>query len=575
MPSDRPEAAQRPRPPAPPDAGPPEPSRTPPAGTGPREQAGAAAAEEAGPAGGPGEDLGFYRRLFDSFGKDAGGRVSRREVASRFRQAGITPDDPRTRESWKALQDAGGEDRGLDFERFTALCRPSSRLIARAVRSDFVIPDFAAFTADITEIFDSLAAHEEGAVAAYIPQLKRVDPGKFAISVCTVDGQQFSIGDADAAFCVQSVCKPINYCLTLQEHGSEVVHRHVGREPSGLGFNELSVNADGLPHNPMINSGAIMSCSLIQPGLDMADRFDFVADTWRRLSAGGYVGFNNAVYLSERQTADRNFALGYFMREHGAFPPGTDLIETLEFYFQCCSIEINSKGLGVVAASLANGGMVPLTGDRVFSADSVKKALSLMSSCGMYDYSGEFAFTIGLPAKSGVSGALMLVVPQAMGICVWSPRLDTLGNSVRGIEFCRQLVDRYNFHVYDALADGGHGGKRDPRRKRNQSTIEGPVRLLWSASQGDLEDVRAALIAGVDANACDYDGRTALHLAASEGRLDVVRYLLERGARPGALDRWGGTPLADAQRGGHAQAEALLRAAGESAAPPEALGTTA
>lgn len=570
MPSDRLDAVRRLRVSASPNVGLGESPLDPGVGKSASTVAGGGSVREVGSTtGSRSEDFSFYRRLFDSFTVDVNGRVSRLEVVSRIRQAGITPEDPRIHEAWRALHGAGDDDddEALDFERFTALCQRNSRLIARAVRSELVIPDFAAFTGDIADVFDSLTLHKGGAVADYIPQLKRVDPDKFAISVCTVDGQQFSIGDADDRFCVQSVCKPINYCLTLEQHGSDVVHRHVGREPSGLGFNELSVNSDGLPHNPMINSGAIMSCSLIQPGLDIADRFDFVADTWRKLTAGGLVGFNNAVYLSERQTADRNFALGYFMREHGAFPKGADLVETLEFYFQCCSIEVTSKGLGVVAASLANGGVVPLTGDRVFSADSVKKALSLMSSCGMYDYSGEFAFTIGLPAKSGVSGALMLVIPQVMGICVWSPRLDALGNSVRGIEFCKQLVERYNFHVYDALVDGRQGGKRDPRFKRHQSTIEGSVRLLWSASQGDLDDVRAALIAGVDVNACDYDGRTALHVAASEGHLDVARYLVEHGAHPDALDRWGGTPLSDAQRGGHALLESLLRAPGESAVP--------
>ena len=506
-------------------------------------------------------DVGFYRALFDSFEKDASGRISRLDVLSRLRQAGIVPDDPRIQKAWVALQDVEPDEQALDLDRFTALCQRNSALIARAVRSDFVIPDFRAFAADVTEIFNALTLHRGGAVADYIPQLKRVDPEKFAIAVCTVDGQQFSIGDAQDAFCVQSVCKPVNYCLTLEEHGAEFVHRHVGREPSGLGFSELSVNAHGLPHNPMINSGAIMSCSLIRPKLDIADRFDFVADTWRKLSAGRHVGFNNSVYLSERNTADRNFALGYFMREHGAFPEGTDLIETLEFYFQCCSIELDARALSTVAASFANGGVVPLTGERVFSADSVKKALSLMSSCGMYDYSGEFAFTIGLPAKSGVSGALMLVIPQVMGICVWSPRLDSLGNSVRGIEFCRHLVEHYNFHVYDPLVGGEQAGKRDPRLGRHNA-VEGSVRLLWSASQGDIDDVRAALAAGVDVNASDYDGRTALHLAAAEGRHDVVRYLLEHGARPGAVDRWGGTPLSDAERGGHAEVEAAIRQAG-------------
>jgi glutaminase len=180
----------------------------------------------------------------------------------------------------------------------------------------------------------------------------------------------------------------------------------------------------------------------------------------------------------------------------------------------------------------------------------------------MYDFSGEFAFTIGLPAKSGVSGALMLVVPGLMGICIWSPRLDEHGNSVRGIEFCRKLVAEYNVHVYDSLVTGqGRTSKRDPRRKRNQTQIEAVVALTWAASQGDLDEVRALIATGIQPGAADYDGRTPLHLAAAEGQLDIVRYLLDAGADPSPADRWGGTPLSDAEASGHTRVADLLRQA--------------
>jgi len=383
-----------------------------------------------------------------------------------------------------------------------------------------------------------------------------------------VDGQRFAIGDTTTAFCLQSVSKTVAYCLALDEHGTDAVHRHMGREPSGRSFNELALNPQGLPHNPMVNAGAIMTTSLIRPQEDVADRFDLVAETWQRLAGGRRPGFNNAVYLSERATADRNFALGYSMRESGAFAPGTDLMTTLEFYFQGCSIEVDAQMLAVAAASLANAGVCPLTEDPVFTPGAVQSCLSLMSSCGMYDFSGEFAFSIGLPAKSGVSGAVMLVVPGLMGIAVWSPRLDEHGNSVRGIEFCRQLAAAYNVHVFDSVVTGrGQAGKRDPRRKKNQAEIEAVVALTWAASQGDLDEVRALLATGVEPGTADYDGRTPLHLAAAEGQLEVARYLLAAGADPRPADRWGGTPLSDAEAGGHIQIAALLREHTEQATP--------
>ena len=511
----------------------------------------------------------IYRSLFDSFNPDSDGRISPLEVLSRLERSGLQPGDPRIQEALAGLTATEGPSKQLSFGQFKALVRHDSSLIRRAVEGNLAVPDFAVLTADIERMYGELLPVRSGSVADYIPQLKRVDPDQLAIAVCTVDGQRFAAGDAGTAFCLQSVSKTVAYCLALDEHGAEAVHEHVGREPSGRSFNELALNPKGLPHNPMVNAGAIMTSSLIRPDLGIADRFDLVAATWARLAGGGRVGFNNAVYLSERQTADRNFALGYSMRESGAFGPGTDLTQTLEFYFQGCSIEVDAQMLAVAAASLANAGVCPLTEDPVFTPGTVQSCLSLMSSCGMYDFSGEFAFTIGLPAKSGVSGAIMLVIPGLMGIAVWSPRLDELGNSVRGIEFCRKLVAAYNVHVFDSLATGrGRSAKRDPRRKKNQSRTEAVVALTWAASQGDLTEVRALIAAGVDPGTADYDGRTPLHLAAAEGQPEVVSYLLALGADPQPLDRWGGTPLSDAETNGHTQIAALLRQHGEDKALP-------
>jgi glutaminase len=510
----------------------------------------------------------IYRSLFDSFSPDSDGRISPLEVLSRLERCGLRPDDPRIAEALTGLTGADGGSRQISFTQFRALARNNSSLIRRAVEGNLAVPDFAALTADITRMYDELLPVRSGSVADYIPQLKRVDPEQLAIAVCTMDGQRFSVGDATTGFSLQSVSKAVSYCLALDEHGTEAVHQHVGREPSGQSFNELALNPKGLPHNPMVNAGGIMTTSLIRPQENIADRFDHVATTWQRLAGGRRPGFNNAVYLSERQTADRNFALGYSMRERGAFRPGTDLLQTLEFFFQSCSIEVDAEMLAIAAASLANAGVCPLTEDPVFTPGTVQSCLSLMSSCGMYDFSGEFAFTIGLPAKSGVSGALMLVVPGLMGICVWSPRLDELGNSVRGIEFCRKLVAEYNVHVFDSLVTGrGRAAKRDPRRKKNQTQTEAVVALTWAASQGDLNEVRALVATGVEPGTADYDGRTPLHLAAAEGQLEVVRYLLAAGADPRAADRWGGTPLSDAESNGHTEIVALLRQDAEGTTP--------
>lgn len=491
--------------------------------------------------------------LFRAFARD--GKIARQNLMDAFSESGIIEGDKRLGKLFSALKSGPSELSQSDFQ---AIVDHSPALIEQVLTGQLAIPQFKEFTEELTAIFHQLENNHEGKLANYIPQLERVDPEKLGISLCTVDGQRFNIGDFDDNFCVQSCSKPITYCLALEEQGEEVVHQYVGAEPSGKTFNELALNAKSQPHNPMINAGAIMCGALIKQGKDASDRFDHVMRLWRDCAGNEKVGFDNAVYLSERQTADRNFALGYFMREKKSFPPGVDLLDALEFYFQCCSIEITTKGMAAVAATLANGGNCPLTGSQVFRPDHVKNCLSLMSSCGMYDFSGEFAFRVGIPAKSGVSGAIMLVVPNVAGLAIWSPRLDELGNSVRGVEFCRQLVKRFKFHTFDSML-GLVDDRLDPRRNIYESRMSAIVAFCWASAEGDVAEMRRLVARGLNPSASDYDGRTALHLAASEGKLASLRYLLELGVAVSPLDRWEHTPLDDAIRQKHEALASMLR----------------
>ncbi|MCU0329429.1 MAG: glutaminase A [Candidatus Kapabacteria bacterium] len=500
-------------------------------------------------------------RLFSSLDTTGSGLLPAKRLIDALETLGILVDDPRLDMSRLGIDNVRDvADLSISFEQFSSFVQNSkSTLIKDALQGSLVVPDFDAFRASLRDMFVATKKNTSGQVANYIPQLGRVSPENFAVSACTIDGQRTSFGNSTTPFCIQSVCKPINYCIALEQFGEETVHKHVGREPSGIGFNSLALNSVGLPHNPMINAGAIMMCSMIRPEEAMADRFDSVVDMWRRLGGGGHVGFNNAVYLSERQTADRNFALGYFMREKNAFPKGTNLIDTLEFYFQCCSIETTSDVMAIVAATLANGGICPLTGERILGSNTVKNCLSLMSSCGMYDFSGEFAFLVGLPAKSGVGGGLMVVVPNVLGLCIWSPALDNLGNSVRGVEFCKRLVETFNFHVFDSLASGT-SNKVDPRQKRINSHAQAVTALCYAAATGDVREMRHLIARGIDLNMADYDGRTAMHLAASEGHAAIIDILIARGAYVNPRDRWGNTPLGDARSGLRADVITVLEA---------------
>jgi glutaminase len=233
------------------------------------------------------------------------------------------------------------------------------------------------------------------------------------------------------------------------------------------------------------------------------------------------------------------------MQEKKCFPKGTNLQETLDFYFQLCSIEVTCESASVIAATLANGGICPITCQDVLHAEAVRNTLSLMHSCGMYDYSGQFAFKVGLPAKSGVSGAILLVVPNVMGMCLWGPPLDEIGNSCRGLQFCEELVRRFNFHHYDNLIHTKQ--KKDPRKRQLDSVADHVVQLLFGAYNGDLSALTRMYMGGADMEVSDYDGRTALHLASAEGHLDCVRFLLETCKVPfDTEDRWNNQPLDDA-----------------------------
>ena len=498
-------------------------------------------------------------RLFRSLDTERRGRVRVGDLLAVFERVGLQSADGRIAQTRRALAAYGLRDE-LDFSAFCEVVRPDILIVEQALQGSLVIPDFQHFTQGLERIYERVRSHRDGEVADYIPQLATVEPELFGAAICTIDGQRHAMGEADESFCVQSSSKPVTYGLALEEHGEQGVHRYVGREPSGRNFNELALDDAGKPHNPMINAGAIMAGALIRPDLDPGARFDHVIDRWQALCGGVRPGFSNPVYQSERQTADRNFALGYYMRENKAFPSETDLHEVLEFYFQSCSLEVTASTMSVLAATLANGGVCPTTGERVMKTSNVRHVLTLMSSCGMYDSSGEFAFEVGLPAKSGVSGVVMVVIPNVMGVCIFSPRLDSHGNSVRGLEFCRELVRRFNFHNYDSLT--GVSGKADPRRTHIESQAEKVDQLIWAASKGDLGAVHRLVVRGYDQDAADYDRRTPLHLAAAEGRGHVARYLVDNGARVSPEDRWGGTPIDDALRHGHSELVAWLQGRG-------------
>jgi glutaminase len=427
-----------------------------------------------------------------------------------------------------------------------------------------VIPDFAHFREEMNSIYNEVKANDHGNIATYIPELAKVKPDLWGVAICTVDGQRLELGDSNTKFTIQSAGKCLNYALALDQLTAEMVHKYVGQEQSGTQFNSISLNDQGKPHNPMINSGAIVLCSLLERGKAESAKIRFVTEAYENLCGGDSIGISASTYASEKGTADRNYAIAYLLKERQAFPPDCPpLKEVLDFYFHLCSIEITANTGAVMAATLANGGFCPTTGYQVLSAEAVKNSLSLMLSCGLYDYSGQWAFSIGLPAKSGVSGCILVVVPNVMGICLFSPRLDHHGNSVRGVHFCKELVQRFAFHHYDLAGWQKHPSKKFPAVANFVLNVGQLAEVLDSAAHGDVATLQGYFLRGFDLNDCDYDNRTALHLAAAEGQVKVIAFLLGKvRVSHSPVDRFGMTPLDEAIKRGNDEIVELLKKAG-------------
>lgn len=299
----------------------------------------------------------------------------------------------------------------------------------------------------LEQLHQQFKNHHEGEVATYIPELGKADPDWFGICLVTADGRCYEVGDVAQTFTIQSISKPFSYGIALEDNGRDAVLNKIWMEPSGEAFNSISLQpSTGRPLNPMINAGAIATTGLVE-GRTAAQKMRRILDSFSRF-AGRTLSVDAAVYRSESETGHRNRAIAHMLRNFDILTE--EPTAALEAYFQQCSILVNCRDLALMGATLANGGVHPLSGQRAVAAGYVECMLSVMSTCGMYDAAGEWIYQVGLPAKSGVAGGILAVLPGQLSIAVFSPRLDAHGNSVRGIEVCRDLSRRFGLHLFRA-----------------------------------------------------------------------------------------------------------------------------
>jgi glutaminase len=287
---------------------------------------------------------------------------------------------------------------------------------------------------------------EDGTVTTYIPELGKANPDDFGICLVTATGEVITAGDWEREFSIQSVCKPFAFQMALELHGIEKILEHVGVEPSGDVFNAIELDQrTGRPFNPMVNAGAIAVASLIRQEPVEAGIDCFVEKMGK--AAGRQLSIDRAVLASETATGNRNRAIAYLLLNSGIIDDA--VAEILHQYFAQCSLLVNCKDLAMIGATMANIGTQPVTGERVFDFQLIKHVLAVMFSCGLYNYAGNWAFEVGLPAKSGVSGGICGVVNRQLGIGVYSPKVDAQGNSVRGTLVCKELASHFGLHAFD------------------------------------------------------------------------------------------------------------------------------
>jgi len=377
-------------------------------------------------------------------------------------------------------------------------------------------------SAGLQRVLDEVAPRTEGALATYIPQLAGADPDRFGIALVSMDGHVYRAGDGDAAFTIQSVSKPFVYALALADVGADELLARVGAEPSGEAFNAISLEPDsGRPANPMVNAGALLTTSLVRAG-DPAERFELILACLSAF-AGRALTVDEEVFRSELQTASRNRALAYLMASAGSLTG--DVEATVETYCRQCAVSVTAGDLAIMAATLASGGVNPVSGERVLEESAAVRTLSVMATCGMYDYSGEWLLRVGLPAKSGVAGGLIAASPAEFGIGVFSPRLDERGNTVRGVAVAQEMAARFDLHlmhhpgptapvVYDTIGvEAGEG--------RRIAVIAAQGDVEFAAAERIIDATLAEVAGGATAVLLDLHRVTRVHHIA-ERMLDVL-----------------------------------------------------
>lgn len=376
-----------------------------------------------------------------------------------------------------------------------------------------IVPDY------LTDVLADVEADVSGEMAKYIPELASADPERLSAVFATVDGEFHAGGDSDVEFTIQSISKPFAYALALSDRGFDSVLAKVGVEPSGEAFNEISLESDtGRPRNPMINAGAITTHSLAGPeDLNPAERVERVVQGLSAF-AGRQLRVDETICASEMGSAHRNLAIAHMLRSHGILTE--DPRAVVDGYIRQCSVLVTTRDLAMMAATLANRGVNPLSNEQVVDQTVVRQVLSVMATCGMYDAAGDWATQVGIPAKSGVAGGLISALPGQLGIATFSPRLDVHGNSVRGVSLFERFSSDMGLHVMEVPATA----RAVVRSNRVRTGADGATRLF--RLQGAIRFAGAERIVREVLETAPSEPRVVLDVSLVHSIDDVARRML-------------------------------------------------
>lgn len=512
---------------------------------------------------------------FLSLDKDGDGAVDAGELIDLMESTGIRPSDPRAYRIFNKLKDMASDGTPVDFNRFARLSKYAPKLVSDILKGDLTLPDFPLFKQELMTMYERAARERRGKIwASRADVASKAETDMFAMAACSVSGQRVAAGDVGKKVVLSGVSAPVMYSLAMNQWGEEFMHGGdggkpiLGREPSGLPDDDLTLNPENRPHNPMMVSGNLLTSSMVWTNLSPVARVKQIEAVFDELAGTpGAAEFSDVEFGNMMQQSARTLAIAYHMNEKKCFSKleleGVSVKDIVQMYFRTQSIRMDMDSLSVVASTLANGGVCPLTGKRVFAASIVRAVLSQMFSCGHGRNSGAFAFEVGLPSVASSSGVIILVIPTVMGVAVASPRLrsDAVPFSHRGLLIAEEFVRSFSIHNFDLLAglDPLEEGRRDPTRRLVNARAKDMFALFMAARDGDLNKMLTLQAGGVPMDLPNYDGRTVMHAAAAEGKLAVVEWLAKECiVDVNSQDRWGKTPLDDANQFSHVKTAAFL-----------------